>query len=167
MTPEEYYRFGSFQLDVAERELRQDGKIVALTAKTFDLLLILVQSAGRTFTKSELLESPWPGTAVEESSLSQTVFLLRKALGENGEGSEYIRTVQRRGYKFIGSVSRQDGASDGAGLEGAPTSPSRSSRLWPVIAALSVLAAGGLAFVRFREVPPEVRLVRSTIPRPE
>src|SRR5215469_1780538 len=125
MTPEEYYRFGSFQLDVAERELRQDGKIVALTAKTFDLLLILVQGAGRTFTKSELLESLWPGTAVEESSLSQTVFLLRKALGENGEGSEYIRTVQRRGYKFIGSVSRPDGVNKSAPLEREPATPIR------------------------------------------
>ena len=153
MKPGEHYRFGPFELDLDERELRRDGELVALTAKTFDLLLILVQGAGRTLTKSELLEALWPGTAVEESSLSQTVFLLRKALGESGDSSDYVRTVQRRGYKFTGSVSRQGGASNGAG-PAAPTSPARVSHLWPVVAAFAVLAAGGLAFVRFHEVPP-------------
>jgi len=167
LTAGEYYRFGPFELDVAERELRRNGELVSLTAKTFDLLLILVQGAGRTFTKSELLDALWPGTAVEESSLSQAVFLLRKALGENGEGSEYIRTVQRRGYKFVGGVGRPDGSSHAAAPERAPATPWRVAHLWPVIAALAALTAGGLAFVHFREGPPEARIVRSTIPRPE
>ena len=57
MPPAEQYRFGPFHVDVAERELRRDGEVVALPAKTFDLLMILVQGAGRTFTKPELLES--------------------------------------------------------------------------------------------------------------
>jgi len=61
MVSGEQYRFGRFQLDVAERELRRDGELVALTAKTFDLLLILVRGAGRTLTKAELLDSLWPG----------------------------------------------------------------------------------------------------------
>jgi DNA-binding winged helix-turn-helix (wHTH) protein len=169
MTPTngEQYRFGPFQLDVTERELRRDGKVVALTAKTFDLLLILVQGAGRTFTKSELLESLWPGAVVEESNLSQTIFLLRKALGENGEGSDYIRTVQRRGYKFTGSVSRQDTAGNGVGPKQALTVPSRISHLWTVIATLAVLALGALAFVHFRETGPEAGVVRSTVFQPE
>lgn len=102
------YRFGPFQLDVEERELRRDGEVIALTAKTFDLLLILVQGAGRTFTKSELLNSLWPGAVVEESNLSQTIFLLRKALGENGDNGDYVRTLPRRGYKFIAVVNQQD-----------------------------------------------------------
>ena len=61
MTPEEHYQFGPFHIDVAERELRREGELVPLTAKTFDLLLILVRGAGRTFQKSELMESLWPG----------------------------------------------------------------------------------------------------------
>ena len=107
MVPGQQYRFGPFCLDTGERELRRDGALIPITGKTLDLLLILVQGAGRTFEKSELLESLWPGMAVEESNLSQTIFLLRKALGENGDGSNYILTVPRRGYKFIGRVSRQ------------------------------------------------------------
>ncbi len=169
MTPErgEQYRFGPFQLDVTERELLRDGEVISLTAKTFDLLLLLVQRAGHTFTKSELLESLWPGTLVEESNLSQTIFLLRKALGENVGGSEYILTVPRRGYKFIGSVSRPDSPNQAPQLEEAAALPPAISRFWPLIAALAVLAVGGLAFVHFREAPPEARVVRSAIPRPE
>jgi DNA-binding winged helix-turn-helix (wHTH) protein len=107
MAPGGQYRFGPFHLDVTERELRRDREIVPMAAKAFDLPLILVQRAGRTFTRSELLESLWPGAVVEESNLSQTIFLLRKALGENGKDSGYILTVPRRGYKFIGNVSPQ------------------------------------------------------------
>jgi Tol biopolymer transport system component/DNA-binding winged helix-turn-helix (wHTH) protein len=152
---------------VEERELRRDVEVVALTAKTFDLLLILVQGAGRTFTKSELLESLWPETSVEESSLSQTIFLLRKALGENGDGSEYILTVPRRGYKFIGSVSRHDPAGNGAGPENVRAMRSRPSLLWPSIAVLALVALAALAFVHFRDAVPETRQVRSTILPPE
>jgi DNA-binding winged helix-turn-helix (wHTH) protein/tetratricopeptide (TPR) repeat protein len=108
MTPGEQYRFGPFRVDVAERELRRNDEVVPLTAKTFDLLLILLRGAGRTLTKSELMESLWPTRAVEESNLSQTIFLLRKALAENSEGVEYIFTVPRRGYKFVGSVNRHE-----------------------------------------------------------
>jgi DNA-binding winged helix-turn-helix (wHTH) protein len=152
---------------VAERELRRDGELIALTAKTFDLLLLLVRGAGRTFTKSELMESLWSSTTVEESNLSQTIFLLRKALGENGEGSEYIFTVPRRGYKFIGSVSRQPAAGNGVGPEQALTIPSRPSHVWPAIAALAILALAALAFVHFREAAPEARVVRSNMLLPE
>ena len=121
MQPGEQYRFGPFHLDVEERELRRDGEVIALTAKTLDLLLILVRGAGRTFSKSELLESLWPGIAVEEGNLSQTIFLLRKALGENGDGSGYILTVPRRGYKFIGGVSGKEANGNRADPEKVPT----------------------------------------------
>ena len=56
-----------------------------------------MQEAGRTFTKTELLESLWPGRIVEENNLSQTIFQLRKALAEKADGSDYILTVPRRG----------------------------------------------------------------------
>ena len=163
MTPTngEQYRFGPFQLDVAERELRCDGEVVPLTAKAFDLLLNLLRGAGRTLTKSELLEILWPQRAVEESNLSQTIFLLRKALGENGDGSDYILTVPRRGYKFIGSVSRHElgdkdsdvievcgRTGDGTGEQGAmsPTFAPRGRWRWPYIAASVLMLASLAAF---------------------
>ena len=141
MTPGEQYRFGPFQLDVAEHELRRDGEVVPLTAKTFDLLLILVRGAGRTLAKAELLESLWPGTTVEESNLSQTVFMLRNALAENGSGEDsgYILTAPRRGYKFIGSVVRQDPGN----ATPAPAERNRRDWLWRSVAA----GAGALAAI--------------------
>jgi len=167
LRPGEQYRFGPFHLDVAERELRRDGEVIALTAKTFDLLLLLVQGAGRTFEKSELLESLWPGAAIEEGNLSQTIFLLRKALDENGDRSDYIRTVPRRGYKFIGAVSRLEHRENGSAVSLAPEAAWRTSRLWPAIAALAILALAALALVHFRWAAAEVRVVRSTILPPE
>jgi DNA-binding winged helix-turn-helix (wHTH) protein/Tol biopolymer transport system component len=172
VAPGEQYRFGPFQLNVQERELRRDGELVALTAKTFDLLLILVQGAGRTFTKSELLESLWPGAVVEESNLSQTIFLLRKALGENGDGSDYIRTVQRRGYKFAG-LSRPDAAGDG--VKRAPMAPQETARsqssvgLWGWIAAVALaLAAIPLGYLAYRHNTEETpHVLRFTVPPPE
>src|SRR5215472_13597522 len=93
----ECYRFGPFQLDANERELRRGDTVVTLPGKAFDLLLILVRGAGRTVTKSELISALWPDAVVEESNLTQTVFLVRKALGEDTEDAGYIRTVPRHG----------------------------------------------------------------------
>ena len=159
MVSGEQYRFGRFQLDVAERELRRDGELVALTAKTFDLLLILVRGAGRTLTKAELLDSLWPGVVVEESNLSQTIFQLRKALGESGGDSGCILTLPRRGYKFVGSVSRP-GAAEGSAKP-------RPVYLWPGVATLALLALAAPGFVHFRETAPEPGVVRSTVFQPE
>src|SRR6266849_2189241 len=110
----EQYQFGPFHLDVTKHELHRDNQVIALTAKTFDLLLILVQAAGRTFSKSEVLASLWPDTVVEESNVTQTIFMLRQVLAVKGDGDDpgYILTVPRRGYKFVGSVSHQN-ARDG------------------------------------------------------
>jgi Tol biopolymer transport system component/DNA-binding winged helix-turn-helix (wHTH) protein len=160
VTPGEQYRFGPYHLDVAEHELRRDKELVALTAKTFDLLLILVRGAGRTFPKSELLTSLWPGTVVEESNLSQTVFMLRKALAENGaeEDSAYILTVPRRGYKFIGSVRRLDldvgSLIAGEALASVQPLSTRARWLWPSVAAAMAAAALGFAMLWLRQPAP-------------
>lgn len=75
-----------------------------MTSKAFDLLLALVRGAGRTVTKSELMAALWQDTAVEKSNLTQTVFVLRKALGEDSEETGYIRTMPRQGYRFVAPV---------------------------------------------------------------
>ena len=111
MTPDllERYKFGPFEIDGVERALRRDGEPVPLAAKAFDLLLILVRGAGQTLTKPELMTALWPDTIVEESNLTQTIFVLRKVLGEDVEGCGYILTVPRRGYKFVAPVTEGSG----------------------------------------------------------
>jgi DNA-binding winged helix-turn-helix (wHTH) protein len=93
------YRFASFLLDPEQRTLLRDGTPVSITPKVFDLLLALVENAGRLVTKQELLARVWPDTFVEEANLSVHVSVLRKVLGD-----ETIETVPKSGYRFVAPV---------------------------------------------------------------
>jgi len=96
-----FYEFGPFRLDPAERMLLRGNEIVLLTPKAFDTLHLLVRNSGHLLEKDELLRAVWPDTFVEEGSLSNIVFQLRKALGDD---PAFIETVPRRGYRFVGAV---------------------------------------------------------------
>lgn len=98
------FEFGPFRLDPAERLLLRDSKPVPLTLKAFDTLLFLVENRGRIVEKNELLAEVWTGTFVEEATLAQNIFTLRKTLGDTPEGHHYIETVPKRGYRFIAPV---------------------------------------------------------------
>lgn len=102
----EVYEFGPFSLDLLERELLREGASVILPAKVFDLLKLLIEQNGQTLEKDRLLAELWPDTFVEESSLTQLVFQLRKTLGESASKQQYIETVPRRGYRFVADVRR-------------------------------------------------------------
>ncbi len=97
-----FYEFGPFRLDPDERLLLRDNRPVPLQPKAFETLLVLVRHSETVVRKDDLMKSIWPGTFVEESNLSQNIFVLRKALGE--EGSRYIVTVPGRGYRFACEV---------------------------------------------------------------
>jgi serine/threonine protein kinase/TolB-like protein len=101
------YEFGPFRLDVAERQLLREGKVIELKPKVFDLLVVLVENAGRLLEKEELLNRLWPDSFVEEVNLSVNVSALRRALGENASVPEYIETVPKKGYRFIASVTEK------------------------------------------------------------
>ena len=125
------YEFGPFRLDPAERKLLRGNEIVALTPKAFDTLHLLVKNSGHLLEKDHLIAMLWPDTFVEEGSLSNNIFLLRKALGED---PAYIETVPRRGYRFIGAVN--GGAGNGteptALTEEKPDAGEKPARLAPV-----------------------------------
>jgi TolB-like protein/Tfp pilus assembly protein PilF len=97
------YRFGPFALDVADRSLKRHGAPISLTPKTFDLLVTLVENAGRLVEKDALLRRVWPDVAVEEGNLTKGVFSLRQLLEEDGT-TRYIETVPKRGYRFTTEV---------------------------------------------------------------
>src|SRR5713101_1325461 len=101
------YVFGEFRLDAQNRVLRRSQEPVPLASKAFELLLVLVKSGGRAITKDELMQAVWPDSFVEESNLTQTVFVLRKALGETSE-QRYIMTVPGKGYRFIAPVTNPE-----------------------------------------------------------
>jgi Tol biopolymer transport system component/DNA-binding winged helix-turn-helix (wHTH) protein len=99
-----WYEFGPFRLDAAERVLRRGEQEIPLPPKVFETLLVLVEHSGHILEKDELMKTLWPDTFVEESSLAQNVFLLRKALGESGSSQRFIETIPRRGYRFVAEV---------------------------------------------------------------
>jgi TolB-like protein len=99
------FRFGPFVLDVVDRSLKRDGAPVALTPKLFDLLVALVTNGGRLVEKDALLKAVWPDVAVEEGNLTKGVFNLRQLLEQ--EGTRYIETVPKRGYRFAAIVTRE------------------------------------------------------------
>src|SRR6266446_473414 len=110
------YEFGSFRLDAAKRLLTRAGESVTLAPKTFDLLLFLAESQGRALTKAELMQALWPDTFVEEANLSFQMSALRRALGE--EGTEWIETVPKHGYRFTAAVTKIESPGPESGISG-------------------------------------------------
>jgi Tol biopolymer transport system component/DNA-binding winged helix-turn-helix (wHTH) protein len=99
-----FYEFGPFRLDAADRLLLRDGERVPLPPKVFDTLLIFVENSGHTLDKDELMKMIWPDTFVEENNLNQHVSALRKVLGDTSNGTKYIETIPKRGYRFVAEV---------------------------------------------------------------
>jgi TolB-like protein/DNA-binding winged helix-turn-helix (wHTH) protein len=97
----QFYEFGPFRLEPAERKLLRGNEAIALTPKAFDTLLLLVRNSGHLMEKDKLLNTLWPDSFVEEGSLSNNIFVLRKALGGD---LTLIETVPGRGYRFVGAV---------------------------------------------------------------
>ncbi|HEX8282858.1 MAG TPA: tetratricopeptide repeat protein [Pyrinomonadaceae bacterium] len=100
-----YYAFGPFRLDAEERILWQDDEPLALPPKVFETLVLLVEHRGRIVSKEEMMSALWADRFVEESNLTQSIFMLRKALGD-GQDARYVETVPRRGYRFVAPVRK-------------------------------------------------------------
>src|SRR3989441_1851100 len=98
------YEFGPFRVDARERQLLRGGKVVPLTPKVFDVLLVLVQNRGHIVSKDEVMKLVWPNIAVEEGNIARNISTLRNALDERPRESQYIETVPWRGYRFVANV---------------------------------------------------------------
>jgi eukaryotic-like serine/threonine-protein kinase len=98
------YEFGPFRLDPQKRILARGDATVVLTPKALETLLALVENRNRVVLKDDLMKMLWPDSFVEESNLSQNIFLLRKALGDSTQAHRYILTVPGQGYRFTETV---------------------------------------------------------------
>jgi len=155
-------RFEDYEIDRARWQLTWRDEPVQLNRKTFDLLLYLLERRDRVVGKDELLQALWPGQFVEESNLTQHIFLLRKALSRHGSGLKIVQTVAGRGYRFTAEVMEPEPAPERMTLhasesitritieeeqeeaepatqlgEGRPSTPARSRRV-----VLAAVAAG-------------------------
>ncbi|MGK2855819.1 MAG: tetratricopeptide repeat protein [Thermoanaerobaculia bacterium] len=102
--PTPIFAFGAFVVDPAARQLLRDGSPTPLTPKAFDVLCALLQNAGRTVTKEELMRAAWPDSIVDEGNLAFQISTLRKALGDRGSEDRYVVTVPGQGYQFVRPV---------------------------------------------------------------
>jgi DNA-binding winged helix-turn-helix (wHTH) protein len=116
------YSFGEFRVDTQNRSLFRGEVPIAITPKAFDVLLLLIQHGGELVSKDTLMQTVWPNSFVEESNLTQTVFMLRKALGETSS-QRYILTVQGQGYRFVPNVKSLPAVERQATTPVAPTPP--------------------------------------------
>ncbi len=96
--------FGPFVVDRAGYRVLRDGRPLDLTPKLLDLLLHLLDHAGTLVTKEALLDALWPDANVTDNALAQAVSELRQALGDDAGDPRFIKTVARRGYRFIAPV---------------------------------------------------------------
>ena len=98
------FRFENYVLDAARRELRRGSELVAVEPQVFDLLLYLVQNRDRVVSKDDLIASVWGGRIVSDSTLTSRINAARKAVGDNGEDQRLIRTIARKGIRFVSAV---------------------------------------------------------------
>ncbi|MGE8064786.1 winged helix-turn-helix domain-containing tetratricopeptide repeat protein [Pseudomonas sp. NPDC089569] len=98
------FAFDDFVLDQDRRELTLRGQVVAVSPQVFDLLLLFVSNPDRVVSKDDLLQAVWSGRVVSESTITSHINAVRKAIGDTGEEQRLVRTVARKGYRFVGQI---------------------------------------------------------------
>jgi len=139
------FLFADHTLDTDTRELRRDGTAISVQPQVFDLLIYLVQNRERVVSKEDILAALWGGRTVADSTLATHINAARKAVGDSGEEQRLIRTVARKGVRFIGEVrlpgsEAVPAAGSAAAPRMAPPSPGR-----PAIAVLPFVNMSGEA----------------------
>jgi TolB-like protein len=126
------YSFADCTLNTDQRELRRNGDLIAVTPQVFDLLVYLIRNRERVVSKDDLISAIWKGRIVSESALTTRINGVRCAIGDSGEEQRLIRTLARKGIRFVGVVHEErEPAPMIAGFaeqpEQAPADPDRPS----------------------------------------
>ena len=164
------YEFGQWQLDPQKLHLSRDGESVPLPPKAAEILLVMLANSGETVSKDELMRSVWPNSYVEESNLTQNIFLLRKALGETAQQSSYIITIPGKGYRLAAEVRQIPKGSATAATDSAielpvpAVEPAVAAQRWPaapkliwlwlLVPGLVVIGLAGAVVLRRQHPPP-------------
>src|SRR5579871_3893318 len=98
------YQFGSFELDLARIELRSGGAARHVEPQVFALLALLIENRERLVSKDEIIEKVWDGRVVSDAALSSRIKSARQALGDDGKSQRFIKTIHRKGFRFIADV---------------------------------------------------------------
>lgn len=108
------YLFEDFTLDTDQRELRQSAGLVAVEPKAFDLLALLIHDRERVVSKDDMIAAVWGGRVVSELTLSSCINAARVAIGDSGDDQRLIKTLPRKGIRFVGDVREEKGIHAGA-----------------------------------------------------
>jgi DNA-binding winged helix-turn-helix (wHTH) protein len=138
---DETFIFGSFRLVPAQRALLDDGKPLRLGSRALDILIALVERAGETISKEQLIAHTWPDTVVDDGALRVHVAALRKALGDGRAGRCYVANNPGRGYAFVAPVTREHAPSATAPPNGAAQLDNLPAPLTRIVGRDNVIAA--------------------------
>jgi TolB-like protein len=149
------FHFSDHLLDTDRRELRRGEDRIAIEPQVFDLLVYLVENRDRVVRKDDLIANIWDGRIVSESTLTSRINAARNAVADNGKDQKLIRTIQRRGFRFVGVVQAHEAGTQS--LDGSSQSPSpaedRAQDTSP--AKLSVLDRPAIAVLPFTNMSGE------------
>jgi DNA-binding winged helix-turn-helix (wHTH) protein len=107
LRPKLQFHFDGHVLDTDTRELRRGCKRIAVEPQVLDLLLYLVENRERVVTKDDLIASVWGGRIVSDAALTSRIYAARKAVGDTGRDQKLIRTISRKGLRFIGTLDKR------------------------------------------------------------
>jgi TolB-like protein len=105
-------QFGDCVLDPDRRELKRASGAISIGPQVFDLLMYLVENRSRLVSKDDLLEAVWGGRIVSESTITSHINAVRTAIGDSGQEQRFIRTVARKGFRFVGDVTEASSTAD-------------------------------------------------------
>lgn len=126
-------------LDPDRRELTRGSEPVALGPQVFDLLAYLIQNRDRVVSKDDLLNGVWGGRVVSESTVTSHINAVRKAIGDSGEEQRLVRTVARKGFRFVGDVKERENLAPAPSEATAPDEFSAAALTLPDKPSLAVL----------------------------
>lgn len=106
-----HYRFENFCIDLEEQKLLKNGRPATLSPKAFGVLVLLASRANEMVEKEALISHIWPDSFVEEGNLTQYIHQLRKVLGSRSDGSPFIETINKAGYRFTAETEAISGSS--------------------------------------------------------
>jgi len=160
-------RFGAFELDLQNNELRRAGVLLKLSPQQFQVLRLLAENAGQLQTREEIQREVWgTDTFVDfDRNLNVCVAQIRSTLNDDSDAPRFIQTVPKRGYKFIAPVERV-----GAPVEQPPVEPARRSagsrRTSMIVTAVTLIGAAlvGAGYLRWRQPAPSNRVMIATLP---
>ncbi|TCR67527.1 winged helix-turn-helix domain-containing protein [Bosea sp. BK604] len=123
------FLFEGHVLDPDRRELRRGAEVIAIGPQVFDLLAYLVRNREHVVSKDDLLEAVWAGRIVSESTLTSHINAVRKAIGDSGEEQRLIKTIARKGFRFVATVTETQPAEGARSTEAEPATPDEPAAL--------------------------------------